>query len=156
MESLRPAIGTFGKGLETLGVAGLGKIFSTIAETKLNTASTEEFPWWIKTISAGKNPGIEWHISRSYLQSVGNRFVGTLVAYFIDCTSGSKVKPGKRLDMEIRVYLKCSSTDEILFISHLDNDEEKSDDPLFQKQGLSHALFSSEESTGTKLEIVFD
>lgn len=156
VESLRPAIGTFGKGLESLGVAGPGKIISMIAETKLNTASTEEFPWWIKTISAGKDPGLEWHISRSYLHSVGNRFVGTLVAYFVDCTSGSEVKPEKRLDIEIRVYLKSSSTDDILFISHLDNDDEKSDAPKFQEQGLSHELFDSKGSTGTKLKIVFD
>jgi len=56
-----------------------GKILSTISETKLNTASTKEFPWWIKTFCSGQDPGVEWHISRSYLQSVGNRFVGTLL-----------------------------------------------------------------------------
>ena len=166
-ESIQPVIGAVGKGVQTFGpIAGpmapvamtAGSLVSTISETKLNTASTGEFPWWIKTISVKQNPGVEWHISRSYLISVGNRFVGTLVAYFVECNSNETGNNlGNGLKMEIRAFLKRASklkraenrNKEILFISHL---EQESQDKQKEKdnEGLSPELFNNSKETNSK------
>lgn len=121
LEALRPAVYTVGKGLEAVpGLGGTGKFISTISETKTNTVSPEEFPWWTKTLCTQNEAGIEWHVSRSYLQSVGGRFVGTLGAYFIDCNSSSNTESENKISIEIRAFLKGPEkrrVSEELFIS---------------------------------------
>lgn len=124
VESISPVANVFGKGLETMGVS-YGKILTNISEMQLNSASTKDFPWWIKSIAVSENPGVEWHISKSYLQSVGNRFVGTLGIYFVECeTYTEDLKP--ELEIEIKVFLqKDSKTEERMFITELKSDKEK-------------------------------
>lgn len=105
LDTLRPALDTVGKGLEATGFGFPGKIISTISQMKLNSVSTQEFPWWTKTLCSDNNPGIEWHISKSYLESVGGRFIGTLGVYFLDCGSDNK-ELDETLLIEIKAFLR--------------------------------------------------
>jgi hypothetical protein len=120
IEKAKSAIGTTGKVMELTGFSVPGKIISALSEMKMNSVKTEEFPWYVKPFSFEQESGVEWHIPRSYFQKAGNRLVGTLAAYFIDCDVGNA-----SLSIEIRVFMKSKDYGELFVCPILQKDNKE-------------------------------
>jgi hypothetical protein len=114
-EQLQPVAATAGQVMGLAGATVPGKIIAAIAQMKLNTVLLDDFPWWVKTFSFEEEAGIEWHIPRRLIQYVGNRLVGSLGTYFIECdTSDPTLK--NEISIEMRTFLRSPRREE-LYIS---------------------------------------
>lgn len=115
VEMLTPFAGLAGKALEAGGLAGPAKVISTISKMKLNSIPADKFPWYIKTFSAGTEPGVEWHIPHALIALTGNRFVGSVGVTFTDGGALDSAASNS-LNIEVRAFLRDTSGKE-LFLS---------------------------------------
>jgi hypothetical protein len=114
-EQIQPVAETAGKVMEIVGATVPSKIVSAIAQMKLNMVPVEEFPWWVKTFCKGEDAGIEWHVPCQIIHRLGNRLVGSLGIYFIECDASNPTLKDE-ISMEMRTFLRSPRQEE-LFIS---------------------------------------
>lgn len=124
IERAGKAMGVAGKVVELSGFSGPGKIISALSELNINTVPTEEFRWYVKSFSFEQEAGIEWHIPKNYLERAGNRIVGTLAVYFIECPTEGRESEQDELKIEIRAFLNTKEKGS-LFICPLEKGDFK-------------------------------
>ena len=85
LDVARPLVDTAGKLMELGGLGIPGKMVSALSQMKLNAVPTDQFPWFVKTFSWGREPGVEWHIPKYLIDCSGNRLIGSLGVSLLDC-----------------------------------------------------------------------
>lgn len=114
---LTPILSTTGKVLDAAGVPVAGKVVSAISGMQLNNIPVSDFPWYVKTFSYRKEPGVEWHIPQNLVHLTGNFLEGSLGVYFIKCSDNSD-DLNKALSIELRAFLRTKTQE--LFVTCAD------------------------------------